>query len=132
MKLPLHETFNDGFLEYGYKKTKRSPTGKRIGEEFQSEGKLAFKEISCRESDYQLAGSIGASLDIKVKTLYPPSFRTINKSKLNVVINNNEFNVIRVDPDSAKSHLYFYLQKVGARDERENQTDINGAENSDI
>jgi hypothetical protein len=107
------ETFNDGYLQYGHKQTHRSETGKRIGESFTGEGMLAFKEMSCRDSDFQMAGILGASLDLKVKTLYPPSFRRINKSKLKVVVAGVEYDVIKVDSDSQKSHLYFYLQEVG-------------------
>ncbi|KZR58360.1 hypothetical protein [Pseudobacillus badius] len=108
------ETFNDGFLQYGYKQTKRSETGKRLGEIFTAEGRLAFKEVTCRDQDYQMAGIMSASLDLKVKTLYPPSFRRINKSKLKVVIDEKEFDVIKADPDNSKRYLHFYLQKVGA------------------
>ncbi|WP_144461772.1 phage head closure protein [Siminovitchia fortis] len=111
------ETFNDGFLTYGHKKTQRSATGKRIGEGFTSQGKLAFKEMSCRDSDYQLAGIMGASLDLKVKTPYPPSFRNINKNKLKVVIENTEYDVIRVDSDREKTVLFFHLQEVGVVNE---------------
>lgn len=107
------ETFNDGILEYGHKQTKRSETGKRLGEKFTAEGKLAFKEVSCRDQDYQMAGIMSASLDMKVKTFYPTSFRNINKSKLQVVIEGKEFDVIKSDPDNSKRYLYFYLQEVG-------------------
>jgi len=112
---PYRETLNDGFLSYGHKQTQRSTTGKRIGEVFTEEGKLAFKEMSCRDQDYQMVGIMGASLDRKVKTLYPPSFRSINKNKLKVVINNIEYDVITVDSD--RVYLYFYLQEVGAINE---------------
>jgi SPP1 family predicted phage head-tail adaptor len=114
---PYRETFNDGFLSYGHKQTQRSATGKRIGEVFTEEGKLAFKEMSCRDQDYHMANIMGASLDLKVKTLYPPSFRKINKSKLKVIINNIEYDVINVDSDEGKQYLYFYLQEVGAINE---------------
>lgn len=111
------ETFNDGYLRYGRKKTQRSEAGKRVGEQFQEEGRLAFKEISMRESDYQMAGIMGAKLDLKVKCPYPPSFRSINKSKLKVIINQVEYDVIKVDPDNANRFLYFYLQEVGGHNE---------------
>lgn len=110
------EIFNDGFLEYGHKQTQRTPTGKRVGNSFSSEGRLAFKELSCRESDYELAGSMGASLDVKVKTMYPPSFRNVRKSELKCVINKVEFDVIKVDSDREKRYLFFYLQEVGTLD----------------
>lgn len=116
---PLHEVFNDGFLEYGHDTVKRSPTGKRIGEQFTSEGKLAFKELSAREQDFILAGAMGASLDIKVKTYLPPSFRNVSKSDLKCVIENNKYDVIKADNDNR--YLYFYLQKVGVLDERKEQ-----------
>jgi hypothetical protein len=111
------ETLNDGYLQYGHKQTKRSDTGKRIGESFIPEGKLAFKEMSCRDSDYQMAGILGASLDLKVKTLYPPSLRNVNKSKFKVVINAVEYDALKVDSDNEKIYLYFYLQEVGVANE---------------
>ncbi len=109
------EVFNDGFLAYGHKITQRSETGKRVGETFNQEGKLAFKKLSVRESDYQMAGHIGAKLDLKVKSLYPPSFRSIDKNKLKIVISTMEYDVIKVDAD--RYYLYFYLQEAGAANE---------------
>ncbi|WJE54323.1 phage head-tail adapter protein [Bacillus cereus] len=106
------ETFNDGFLQYGYKKTERSENGKRIGEVFHPEGKLAYKEMSIRDSDYQIVGVLTTGLDYKVKTLYPPFFKKINKNKLKVLINGIEYDVIKADSDSNKRYLFFYLQQV--------------------
>lgn len=106
------ETFNDGFLEYGYKKTERSEGGKRIGEKFHADGKLAYKEMSVRDSDYQIVGVLTTGLDLKLKTLYPPSFRKINKNKLKAQIEGIEYDVIKADPDSNKQYLFFYLQQA--------------------
>lgn len=117
MKKPQHETFNDGFLQYGHKTTQRSDSGKRLGETFISEGKLAFKEMSARERDYQLAGALEAKLDMKVKTLYPPTFRNVNRNRLKIVLRNIEYDVIRTDPDNKNGFLYFYLQEVGGHSE---------------
>lgn len=105
------ETFNDGFLQYGYKKTERSEEGKRIGEKFHAEGRLAYKEMSFRDSDYQI-GVLTTGLDLKVKTLYPPSFKKINKNKLKVLIDVIEYDVIKADSDSNKQYLFFYLQQA--------------------
>lgn len=113
MKQHYREVFNDGFLEYGYKKTQRSESGKKTGEAFTSNGKLAYKEMTARDSDYQLAGAMGSKLDLKVKTMFPPSFRSIVKSKLKVVIRGKEFDVIKVDHDTQTLFLYFLLQEVG-------------------
>lgn len=118
MKQHHKEVFNDGFLFYGRKVTTRSSNKKRIGEEFTEEGHLAFKQMSARETDYALAETFSSKLDLKVKTPYPPSFRNIDKDKLKVVIQDIEYDVIRVDSDNVTRFLYFYLQKVGGHHER--------------
>lgn len=128
MQKAYRETLNDGFLQYGYKKTKRSEKGKRIGEEFHPEGKLAYKEKSFRDSDYKLVGILTTGLDLKVKTLYPPSFKKINKNKLKVKIEDVEYDVIKADPDSTKKYLYFYLQQVVKTRERQGEEVNEGAE----
>ncbi|MDF9457037.1 phage head closure protein [Bacillus cereus] len=106
------ETLNDGFLQYGYKKTERSEEGKRIGEKFHEEGKLAYKVMSLRDSDYKMVGVLTTGLDLKVKTLYPPLFRKINKNKLKVLMDGIEYDVIKADHDSNKQYLFFYLQQA--------------------
>jgi SPP1 family predicted phage head-tail adaptor len=111
------EVFNDGYLVYGRKKTQRSSNAKRVGDLFVQEGKLAYKEVSARESDFQMSGLMGAKLDLKVKTLYPPSFKSLNKNKLTVIIQDVGYDVIKVDPDNVNRHLYFYLQEVGGHSE---------------
>jgi hypothetical protein len=107
------ETFNDGYLQYGYTETARSERGKRIGSSFSAKGNLAFKEMSCRNEDYELASSMNANLDRKVKTMFPPSFREISKNLLKVVIDEVEYDVIEVDSDQGRRYLFFRLQKVG-------------------
>lgn len=108
-----YSALNDGLVQYGTKATKRSEKGKRIGDVFIPQGKLAYQEMSCRDEDYQLAQIMSKSLDIKIKTLYPPQLKNVNKSKLTIVLNSVEFDVIKCDPDRAKNYLYFYLQEVG-------------------
>ncbi len=65
-----------------------------------------------------MVGVLTTGLDLKVKTLYPPSFKKINKNKLKVEIDEVEYDVIKVDPDSTKKYLYFYLQRVVKTGER--------------
>ncbi|WP_342578420.1 phage head-tail adapter protein [Psychrobacillus sp. FSL K6-2843] len=108
-----YSALNDGFAQYGTKETKRSEKGKRIGDEFILQGRLAYQEISRRDEDYQLAQIMSKTLDIKIKTLYPPQLRNVNKSKLTMVLNSTEYNVIKCDSDGPKNYLYFYLQEVG-------------------
>jgi hypothetical protein len=106
-----NETFNDGFLQYGRMQIQRSGSAKRTGESFVADGRLAFRELSARDSDYHSCGLLNAKLDLKVKTMFPPSFRSISKSKLKVRIGNMEYDVIKADWD--RYYLYFYLQEVG-------------------
>lgn len=112
MNKTIRETFNDGYLFYGRRKTLRTD-GKKTGTEFESEGKLAFKEMSIREEDYQVADMSTTTLSLKLKTLYPPFFKRIRKNKLKVLIDDVEYDVLKVDPDYRKNFLYFYLQEVG-------------------
>lgn len=112
--MALIDALNDGFIQYGTKETKRSEKGKRIGDTFLPQGRLAYQEMSARDEDYQLAQIMSKSLDIKIKTLYPPSLRNVKKSKLTIVINNIEYEVIKCDADRARNYLYFYLQEAGA------------------
>lgn len=109
----LREHFNDGFIEYGTKTTQRSEKGKRIGEVFIPQGKLAYTELSFRDEDYKMAQSMSAVLNIKIRTLCPPSLRNTNKNKLTVLKDGIEFDVIKADSDLEKRYLYFYLQEVG-------------------
>lgn len=107
---PVHEVFNDGFLEYGHDVTERVD-GKRVGGNFTPKGKLAYQELSARDQDYEMAGFSNSTLDLKVKTYLPPSFRNITKTNLKCVIDNVKYDVIKSDSD--KKYLFFYLQKVG-------------------
>lgn len=116
-KKPYRQTLNDGFLSYGVKQTQRGTNAKRIGEVFVEQGKLAYQLLTSRESDYQFAHGMGASLDLKVKTLHPPFFHAMEKSKLKVVIHSKEYDVIRADVDVTKTYIYFFLQEAGAKNE---------------
>lgn len=107
------ETFNDGYLVYGRKVTKRSSTRKRIGETFQAEGTLAFKLMSERAEDYQMAETMGHQLDLKVKAPLPPLFNKRKSSTLKIQIDGMEYDVITVDYEPSRRFLYFYLQEVG-------------------
>lgn len=113
----IRDTLNDGYVAYGRRETQRSEKGKRIGEVFVAKGKLAYRELSCRESDYQMAQVMSATLDMKIQTLCPPFFKHEQKSKLVMVKDGIEFDVIKVDTDREKMYLYFYLQEVGVHEQ---------------
>lgn len=119
MNKQIRETLNDGILFYGRNVTQRSTTGKNIGTEFKQEGKLHFQEMSHREQDYRLVDALTSTLDLKVKTYYPPDFKNIPKTDLIVRIGTTQYEVIRADPDKARVYLFLYLQKVGEIDDIE-------------
>lgn len=116
----IRDVLNDGYALYGVKETKRSDRGKRIGDAFKPMGRLAYKEMSCRDSDYEMAKVMTAVLDIKIKTLCPPQLRDFDRSKLTIIVEGKEFDVIKCDRDKVNNYLYFYLQEVGAHVENNN------------
>ncbi|KMK77621.1 hypothetical protein [Alkalihalobacillus pseudalcaliphilus] len=109
---PIHDVFNDGFLEYGRNVPIRE-RGKQVGSTFAGEGVLAFQLMSARDEDYQLAGTLGATLDLKIKTRFPPHFKDVKRSKLAAVIDKTQYDIFRVDWDSKQNYLFFLLQEVG-------------------
>ncbi|MFJ7662961.1 phage head-tail adapter protein [Lysinibacillus sp. NPDC097162] len=113
----IRDVLNDGFIEFGTKETERSIKGKRIGERFVPMGRLAYQEMSCRDEDYEIAKVLSAVLSVKIRTLCPPILRKYDKSKLKVILDGVEFDVIKVDSDREKMYLYFYLQEVGMREQ---------------
>jgi len=123
MNKQIRETLNDGVLFYGRNITQRSATGKNIGTEFKQEGKLHYQEMSHREQDYRLVDALTSTLDLKVKTYYPPNFKNIQKTDLIVRIGTTQYEVIRADPDKVRVYLFLYLQKVGEIDDIESESE---------
>ncbi|MFE3573710.1 phage head-tail adapter protein [Lysinibacillus sp. NPDC059133] len=117
----IRDVLNDGYIQYGTKETGRSAKRKRIGEKFVPMGRLAYQEMSCRDEDYEMAKVLSAVLSLKIRTLCPPQLRKFDKSKLKVIVEGIEYDVIKVDSDREKMYLYFYLQEVGAHEQNENQ-----------
>lgn len=105
------ETFNDGMLQYGAYKTRRNENRKRTGRVFVPQGQLPFRILNARDSDYTECGTLGSSLDLKIKTPTPPMLRNKVLNQFKVKIENDEYDVIKGDRD--KYYLYFYLHRVG-------------------
>jgi len=112
----IRDVLNDGYIEYGTNETERSAKGTRIGSAYKKFGRLAYQEMSCRDEDYKLAEAMSSSLDLKIRTLYPPNLRNVNKNKLKIVLDGTTYDAIKVDTDREKMYLYFYLQEVGERE----------------
>ena len=122
-----YESFNDGLLQYGTKKTKLSPTKKSIGYTFTELGALYFNELSARDQDYDLAKTKGKELELKIKTFYPPQLtpRSQDKSDLIIIIDGIEYEIFKVDSDADKKYLFWYLSKVGPAQSKVGDTDDN-------
>lgn len=106
-----HDPLNDGYLKYGQQEIKRNDQRKRIGTEFKPAGELAFSLVSARDQDYSMAYATQSSLDLKVKTRYPPGF-SIRKTNLSCRIDKVDYDVIKCDWDKEKRYLFWYLQEV--------------------
>lgn len=102
-----HESYNDGILEFGKIESTFNENRKKIGESFSSIGKLFFAQMSCRDNDIMQASSMGYVIDIKVKV----PFRKEINSKNKVKIDNETYDIKKIDSD--KNNVYLYLQKVG-------------------
>lgn len=109
-----HDPLNDGYLEYGHKAVKRNEHRKKIGTEFKPVGELAFSLVTARDKDYSMAHATESSLDLKVKTRFPPEFNKVKKSSLSCRLEDVEYDVIKCDWDKEKRYLYWYLQEVSS------------------
>ncbi|MDW0112209.1 phage head closure protein [Sporosarcina saromensis] len=112
-----HDPYNDGFLTYGRDVTQYDGK-KTIGKVFESQGTMAFTEMSARDQDYQLVDALGSTLDLKVKTMYPFHMESQLINKLVVHLKGVKYETIKVDRDRNKEQLFWYLQKVGVVSER--------------
>ncbi|MBC1247345.1 phage head closure protein [Listeria booriae] len=120
MQKVAHNSYNDGVLHYGRVTTIRTVSGRRQSEKkFVPVEKLFYEEMSIRQEDRFLCGTMENVLDIKVKTPFRQGAKTYQK----VQINEQVYDVITIDADR-HVRLFWYLQKVGdVRDQRaENKT----------
>lgn len=106
---PKHESYNDGFLEYGSTESLFNANRKKIGEEFTTTGNLFYKEMSARDSDILQASNMGYVIDLKIKTPYMPEVNSKNKVKISEEI----FDIQKLDYNREKREMFLYLQKVG-------------------
>lgn len=103
-----HEELNSGQLSYGSDKPIRDDFGKHTGSTFEIAGTLNFKNMSLRESDYNLYEAIDKVVARKVKVYYVPGIEKTHK----VMIEGEKYDLTRVDPDNEKVFMYLYLEKV--------------------
>lgn len=103
-----HETYNDGFIYYGLIKIKRNNKKEKIGEEIEIIGKRPFEYVNIRDSDNNIADSLGYTIDKKIKI---PLSELPENIKIKVNNDDTLYEVKKRDSSDSKN-IYLYLQKV--------------------
>lgn len=95
----------DGRLVHGTLKHKENARGQKIAEEFTAVGKLAYKTLSVREEDKELAKQMNTQVDHKVQV------RNNRKLKEDhtVKIESDWYEIVRLD--KAKNGTFIHLRK---------------------
>lgn len=99
-----HETYNDGFIQYGSIKTIRNSSKVKTGETFEIIGKLAYETMSVRDNDNLIADSLGYTIDKKIKVPY-----RILPENIKVKIDDAIYDIVKKD-SSDKVKMFLYLQ----------------------
>lgn len=107
---PKFSSYNDGVLSVYKDKGERSNFGAKVNpnalDALELVVKLAFAEMSKRESDMEFAESMQFSLDAKVKTRYVAG--VTNKSK--VIIGDTLYDISYID--TTRTEMFLYLHKI--------------------
>ncbi len=105
--------FNDGMVSVYKTKPRSSSFGAALNVSKKSDMefvvKLAYKEMSKRDQDYEFADAKNRNLSIKLKTrLYAGG--GINSS-FKAVIGNILYSILKLDSDRSQGIMYFYLEE---------------------
>lgn len=106
-----HETYNDGFIQYGAIKTIRNSSKVKTGETFEVLGTLAYESMSVRDNDNLIADSLGYTIDKKIKVPY-----RILPENIKVKIDKVIYDIVKKD-SSDKVKMFLYLQKASNQKE---------------
>lgn len=106
-----HYTYNDGFIKYGLIEILKNSKKEKIGEDFKELGIRAFANVNIRDSDNQIADSLGYTIDKKIRI--PISELPEN---IKIKINNSDtlYEVKKRDSSDGKN-IYLYLQVATAK-----------------
>lgn len=99
-----HETYNDGFIQYGSIKPIRNKNKVKTGETFEKKGKLPYELMTIRDNDNLIADSLGYTINKKIKVPYRNLPENI-KVKIGTVF----YDIVKRD-SSDRINLYLYLQ----------------------
>ena len=103
-----HETYNDGILYFGNIKILKNAKKEKIGEEIEMKGKRPFANVNIRDSDNNIAESLGYTIDKKVRIPLSPLPENI-KVKIN---NEEDIYEVKKRDSSDNKNIYLYLQKA--------------------
>ncbi len=103
-----HDTYNDGFIQYGTIEIIRNEKMVKTGERIKEIGILPFSKMTIRDNDNIVADSLGYTINEKIKVPY----RELPKN-IKITINNGKevFDIVKKD-SSDRRNLYLYLQLV--------------------
>lgn len=111
MKKKLN-SYNDGVLGiYAEKSTLmntdfNAKTNARTVNDYDFVMWLFYDELNKRDEDFIFAEAMGKKLTMKIKTPLVNGVETKHK----VIISNQVYDIIKIDPDRAKRELYIYLE----------------------
>ena len=104
--------YNDGYIRAYKEKNKESDFGARKNiktfDDLEFIVKLAYKECSKIQQDFDFAESRNRTLNIKIKTRFYKNISNYDK----IVINNILYDIVYIDIDKENRELYFYLEEV--------------------
>lgn len=103
-----HETYNDGILYFGSIKILKNAKKEKIGESIDIKGKRPYANVNIRDTDNNIAESLGYTIDKKIKIPMSPLPENI-KIKLN---NNEDIYEVKKRDSSDSKNIYLYLQKA--------------------
>ena len=104
--------YNDGYIRVYKERNKESDFGARKNiktfDDLEFIVKLAYKECSKRQQDFDFAESRNRTLNIKIKTRFYKNISNYDK----VVIKNILYDIVYFDIDREKQEIYFYLEEA--------------------
>lgn len=101
-----HYTYNDGIAYFGLIKILKNAKKEKIGETIEIIGKRPFANVNIRDSDNDIAESLGYTIDKKIRVPLSQIPENV-KFKLN---NDSQLYEVKKRDSSDGRNLYLYLQ----------------------
>ena len=105
--------YNDGFIKYGLIEILKNAKKEKIGENFKELGIRTFANVNIRDTDNQIADSLGYTIDKKIRI---PISELPENIKIKINNDNTIYEVKKRDSSDGKN-IYLYLQVATAKKE---------------